>query len=66
MLSDVLREYLYDLDVPDGLNALGYTDDDIPALVKGALPQKRVLDLAPITPDAEPLAEIYAGSMKNY
>lgn len=66
VLSDVLREYLYDLGVPDGLHALGFNEDDIPDLVQGALPQKRVLDLSPVTTDAEPLAEIYANSMKNY
>jgi hydroxyacid-oxoacid transhydrogenase len=62
----VLREYLHDLDVPDGLGALGFSDDDIPDLVAGALPQKRVLCIAPIDATAEPIAEIYANSMKNY
>jgi len=65
-LSDVLREYLHTLGVPDGLNALGYTDEDVPALVAGALPQKRVLCISPIDTSAEPLAEIYSNSMKNY
>ncbi|XP_063683493.1 hydroxyacid-oxoacid transhydrogenase, mitochondrial-like [Bolinopsis microptera] len=65
-LPDVLREYLHDLDVPDGLGALGYSDDDIPGLVAGALPQKRVLCISPIDATAEPIAEIYANSMKNY
>ena len=65
-LPEVLREYLHDLDVPDGLNSLGFTDEDIPDLVAGALPQKRVLVISPIAADAEPIAEIYANSMKNY
>ena len=65
-MPDVLREYLHDLDVPDGLGALGYSDDDIPGLVAGALPQKRVLCISPIAATAEPIAEIYANSMKNY
>ena len=39
VVADVMREYMYDLDVDDGLLALGYTKDDIPDLVKGTLPQ---------------------------
>lgn len=29
------------------MKAVGYTKDDIPKLVEGTLPQRRVLDLAP-------------------
>lgn len=41
MLADALRKFLFDLDVDDGLAALGYSKADIPALVKGTLPQVR-------------------------
>ena len=30
---------MYDVEVPDGIGALGYTAEDIPELVEGALPQ---------------------------
>ena len=30
---------MMDMEVDDGLNAVGYTTSDIPELVKGALPQ---------------------------
>ena len=30
---------MYDLKVDNGLNAVGYTKDDIPELVRGTLPQ---------------------------
>lgn len=39
LLADTLRMILYDLDVEDGLSAIGYTKEDIPSLVKGTIPQ---------------------------
>lgn len=39
VLADTLRQFLFDMQVEDGLGALGYTKDDIPALVKGTIPQ---------------------------
>lgn len=39
VLADTLRQFLFDLHVEDGLEAVGYTKDDIPALVKGTIPQ---------------------------
>lgn len=39
ILSDRLRQIMQDLEMPDGLAAFGYTSEDIPALVKGTLPQ---------------------------
>ena len=38
-LSDILRQYMSDMGVEDGLQALGYSSEDIPALVKGTIPQ---------------------------
>ena len=39
VLADVLREYMADLMIPDGIQAFGYKVEDIPALVEGTLPQ---------------------------
>lgn len=41
ILADFLRKFLFDLNVEDGLAALGYSKADIPSLVKGTLPQVR-------------------------
>lgn len=41
VLSETLRHIMHEVRVPNGLHALGFTSDDIPALVKGTLPQVR-------------------------
>jgi hydroxyacid-oxoacid transhydrogenase len=48
-----------DLQIPNGLSALGYTTSDIPALVEGTLPQQRVTKLSPRAATAEDLAELF-------
>lgn len=40
-MADVLRKYMQDMKIDNGLQALGYTKDDIPNLVRGTLPQVR-------------------------
>jgi len=47
VLYEAIARFLDGLGVPRGLEKLGYTKDDVPRLVKGAIPQRRVLDLAP-------------------
>lgn len=47
VLADTLRRFLFDLQVEDGLGAVGYHKDDIPALVKGTLPQVSCSPAAP-------------------
>lgn len=42
VLADTLRSFLYDLEVEDGLSAVGYTKEDIPSLVKGTIPQVNI------------------------
>lgn len=66
VLAEVLREYMQEMKVDDGLNALGFTSDDIPALVKGTLPQHRVTKLAPREQSEEDLAGLFENSLKVY
>lgn len=67
LLSDTLRDIMYSTGVDNGLKALGYTTDDIPALVKGTLPQHRVTKLAPAgNPEEEELARLFEESMTVY
>ncbi|KAM4688751.1 hydroxyacid-oxoacid transhydrogenase, mitochondrial isoform 2-T2 [Discoglossus pictus] len=66
ILADTLRKFLYDLNVDDGLAAVGYTSADIPALVKGTLPQERVTKLSPRPHSEEELSGLFEASMKLY
>lgn len=66
ILADILRKFLSDVNVDDGLEALGYTNSDIPALVKATIPQHRVTKLAPLTHTQEDLARLFENSMKLY
>ena len=47
ILADRVIHFMKLMNVPDGLRAVGYTEDDIPALVAGTLPQHRVTKLSP-------------------
>ncbi len=62
-LPDALRALMRDVGAPAGLAALGYGEDDIPALAEGALRQQRLLAVAPRTPDADDLAAILRASL---
>lgn len=50
--------------MPRGLSSIGYKPSNIAELVKGTLPQRRVLDLAPGDTGEEALTEILEGAMK--
>lgn len=57
-LADAITGFMQRLDVPNGLEALGYTRNEIPELVAGTLPQHRVTKLSP-----KPFSEDDLGAM---
>jgi alcohol dehydrogenase class IV len=65
-LPEVLRELMKDVGAPRGVAALGYTEDDVPALVEGALKQQRLLAVAPREVVADDLRQIIGASMTNW
>lgn len=49
--------------MPNGLSEVGYTEDDIPALVSGTMPQHRVTKLSPRAADESDLTSLFQQSM---
>ena len=65
-LPDVLRELMRDVGAPSGVAELGYGEDDVPALVEGALKQQRLLVIAPKQAGPDDLGHILTASMRNW
>ncbi len=65
-LPAVLIDLMRDIGIPNGIGAVGYTEDDIPGLVPGTMKQQRLLSIAPRTPTEDDLAEIFRRSIENW
>jgi alcohol dehydrogenase class IV len=65
-LPAVIRELMRDVRAPRGVAELGYTEDDIPDLVAGALKQERLLAVAPKPVGEADLRRIITASMTNW
>ncbi len=66
ILADRITAIMRELDIPDGLRALGYGRADIPKLVEGTLPQHRVTKLSPKAAGAEELAALFEDALVAY
>jgi hydroxyacid-oxoacid transhydrogenase len=65
-LPEIIRQLMKDIDAPLGVAELGYSEDDIPALVDGALKQQRLLAVAPKAVTEDDLHHIITASMTNW
>lgn len=63
VLADRVIHFMRELNMPNGIAEVGYTSDDIPALVEGTLPQHRVTKLSPIPAGPEELTKLFEDSM---
>ena len=64
ILSDRVIQFMQLLHMPDGLEAVGYDESDIPALVEGTLPQHRVTKLSPRPAGAEDLTALFRETLR--
>lgn len=65
-LPMTLLALMRDVGAPRGVAAFGYREDDIPALIDGALKQQRLLAVAPKQPTGDDLRHIVTASMSNW
>jgi alcohol dehydrogenase class IV len=59
----VLIDLLRDIDIPNGIGAVGYDDSDVDDLVEGTMKQQRLLATAPKEVTEEDVAGIFRRSM---
>ncbi len=63
ILAQRVVHFMQRLGMPNGLNAVGFSESDIPALVEGTLPQHRVTKLSPRPAGPEELTQLFRESM---
>src|SRR5262245_60034573 len=63
ILADRITWFMRRLNTPNGLRAIGYGAEDIPALVEGTLPQHRVTKLSPRPAGPEEFARLFEDAM---
>jgi len=63
ILANRVIHYMKLMKMPNGLREVGYREDNIPALVRGTLPQHRVTKLSPRVADEADLTSLFQQSM---
>jgi hydroxyacid-oxoacid transhydrogenase len=63
VLAGALISLMKQVNMPNGLNAVGITTDDLDDLVKGTLPQSRITQLSPRPTSEDAYREMFADSM---
>ncbi|WP_300680982.1 hydroxyacid-oxoacid transhydrogenase [Nocardioides sp.] len=62
-LAEAVAVLMRDVGAPNGLAGVGYGVDDVPDLVAGAAPQRRLLDNAPMAIHEPELADIFSAAV---
>lgn len=63
ILADRIVALMKQLEMPNGLSAIGFSEADVPALVEGTLPQHRVTRLSPRPAGREDLAALFRDAL---
>jgi len=66
ILAQALINIMKETGVPNGLSAIGFTEDDIDTLVAGTLKQERLTKLAPIKASEDGLRDMFKQAMKYW
>jgi hydroxyacid-oxoacid transhydrogenase len=66
VLSNELIRVMRAVRMPNGLSAVGYTEDDVVALTEGAYPQQRLLQNAPREMSKPVLADLFRRAMRYW
>jgi alcohol dehydrogenase class IV len=66
LLTSWLVRLMRDCGLPSGTAELGYTPEDLPALAKGAMLQRRLVDNAPVTVDDGAMRELFRAALANW
>jgi alcohol dehydrogenase class IV len=66
VIADALKSLMRDIKFPNGLQAVGYTEKDIPELAEGTLKIRRLLEHSPIPATKETITEILKDSLVIY
>jgi hydroxyacid-oxoacid transhydrogenase len=65
-LPAALTRLMRDIDIPNGIGAVGYDEGDIPGLVEGTMKQQRLLDTAPRPVTEDHVAAILSRSLSHW
>ncbi|OYO11438.1 alcohol dehydrogenase class IV [Propionibacteriaceae bacterium ES.041] len=65
-LPSVLIELMADIGIPNGIGAVGYTEDDVADLAAGTMKQQRLLTTCARTPTEEDIRGILSRSISNW
>lgn len=66
ILAQAIIRLMQDIGIPNGLQAIGYDEKDVPDLVQGALKQQRLLTIAPRPVDEHVMTRLFQGAMSYW
>ncbi len=65
-LAEHIVKMMKSTGIPNGLKGVGYGENDLDRLTEGALPQKRLLDMAPMPVEREDVRRMFSGALQYW
>lgn len=65
-LSELLVDLMKNTGMPNGLRDVGYNKEDLDRLTDGAIPQKRLLDMAPMAVNRDDVHALFNGALRYW